>query len=357
MAIVVDYTPYQAVFDLATQAGQAAGTERAAQRSHQAAMIQLQSRLQKENFLFQERMAQQARQEKMEHDMALLQAKKGIDMQMDLQAYAMQRQRLDATMNLIENSSMSESEKEQFRIQAMAKYAGVGSGITTSLSKTEGGIPSGMDFLMKGMMREQMMNQWAQEVESGQMSPEEFKQKASAYGFSADYKDPSVIYQENIATAQRNLREANKELTQYYVEKGEDVYVAKKPGEASKQKVKPGTPAYDHYHLLKANQQDAISEMKRTQSTKPKIKPTEADLMAFQQAVEKSPSLQKALEEAIKMFGEERGVEYVREQWAKQNEVVEPGKTKPKMPWYLKYNPVMRQQPVGYLTKKMYAEE
>lgn len=294
MAITVDYTPYGAVYDLAQQAGRAEGAKIAAQQQMQREHMQMQAALQRSNQEFQARMQQQATEEQFARQMQLLEAKKQIDMDMEIQQYAMDKQKLNSTLSLIRDSGYSDEEKERLMIQARAKYAGVGQGITDDLMGA-GGMG---DFMGKAAMRMQMAQGVQTAVDQGQIGPEQANLMLASFGIPHDIQDPQVAMQEKLKDAADRVKRAREELQKSFRAKDEWFGTGVRPldpeGRAGSE-IKEDSPEWAHYQLLKDNLESAKAELQRLLETgsQPEVPDTREQFVADLGA---SPSMQQAVE-------------------------------------------------------------
>jgi hypothetical protein len=101
-------------------------------------------------------------------------------MQTELSTYAHQKQMLGQAMDMINNSNeFSQREKDELKVQAMSKYAGVGSGIGAS------SFGQGNDSLLqRGAYKTQLLQQWQEAINNNQMSVEQAEQASIGMGMS-----------------------------------------------------------------------------------------------------------------------------------------------------------------------------
>jgi hypothetical protein len=131
MAIRIEHQPVEAIGQLGVLAGQAQVDKEQRNLRDREQLMKLDAGHKMEQMRFLQQAQEQARAEEMQYQMQLNMQRRDIDMQLDLQNYAREKQKLQQTLNMINQSEdLSEAEKEEFGIQATAAYAGVGTGIT-----------------------------------------------------------------------------------------------------------------------------------------------------------------------------------------------------------------------------------
>lgn len=288
MAIVVDYTPIQAVGELAQRAGEASYQNMQAQYRQQQEMAVLQSNLQRQNAEFEQRAQQEAMAEQFQYQSAMLQQKKQIDMELEIADYARNKQKLSQVMNMIRDSEeFSSSEKAQLSLQALSKYADVGQGISSS--DVSGGTAM-KNMLQQGTFKQQIANTLQQAVESDEMDPVEAENVSRSYGLIAKFPTPQEKQQQQVDKAAKRLDAATKALSSRFISDGKKVktVINNKPAN----KVAEGTPEYALYTTLKKQVDDAKGELEKLQN-----KEAESGMRSqFTEEVSSNGSLQKAVE-------------------------------------------------------------
>ena len=283
MAIVVEHTPYDALFNLATQAGQAqAAQQQQAQRDKQQLMA-MQIGAQQQAQRFQIQAEQQARAEEMQYQMVLMQAKRQIDMQVETSDYARQKQQLTQTLNMIRDSNDFDSkEKEQLSIEVMAKYSGLGAGISPS---SFGGKTGMQDFLTKGAYKMNMSEQLQNMVDQGALDPDRAKQAAASFGLSGDYLPPE----------ERQAMKADEAVKRYDRIQGvmDDAFSFDSKGRPldpyTQDRIKEDDPRYGYYKTLKRQVESAKQELDKLHTSGTR----QASAAVFNEALQRSPALQQ----------------------------------------------------------------
>jgi len=242
--------------------------------------------------------------------------KQQIDIDTEVRSYAVQQERLRSTMDMIENSDMSEFEKDQFRIQAQAKFAGVGTGITGQMM----GMSAVMNMQGKGDARIKKMQEWEAEADleglKGRDKENYIRSKAKAFGFTGIFESRETIIRERTKKATDRLNDINKQLRSQFVEDGKKVWTAKKPGERNR-KIKEGDPQWDLYDTLKAQQAEALEDLKNAKEGGSPL-PTQADWAVFQEDLNNSQNLQARLKIYQAQLGEEEGIRHLYDLWTKR---------------------------------------
>ncbi len=294
MAIVVEHTPYDALFSLATQAGeaQAAQTAQAQRDREQLAAMQIQADQRKQQFMVAAE--QRARQEEMQYQTMLIAAKRQIDMQVETSNYARQKQMLTQTLNMINDSNeFDEREKEQLSIEVMSKYSGLGSGISPS---SFGGTTGMSDFLQKGAYKMQLADQLQGMVDSEQLNPGAARQAAASFGLSGDFATPGERHAEQVDEAVKRYDRIQDTVNSAFVISG-----GKLKDKTTKETIKKNDPRYGYYETLKAQRDRAKSELDKLHATG--TKPVSA--AEFADALQKSPALQQM----VQLYGEDAAFE------------------------------------------------
>jgi hypothetical protein len=200
------------VHELATKAGVAADN---VMRQQQADRLQLQDLQQQHDMRkmeFMQSAQEQARAEELQYQMLLTQNKRNIDMQAEMAQYARSKQMLQQTMNMINDSNeFDDRQKEELKLQATSKYAGVGTGLTP------GSFEAGTleKELLKGAYNTARIKYYQDEVSSGRMNPLIAQQGAIGEGLgNVDFytdvqlQNPEMI--ENEKRRSRILRDKGK---------------------------------------------------------------------------------------------------------------------------------------------------
>jgi molybdenum-dependent DNA-binding transcriptional regulator ModE len=181
MAIEVQHQPVGAIYGLATQAGQAQAAQQQQEQRDRIQLKGMEEQMRMREMQFREKALAAARQEEMQYQAMLMMAKRQIDLQTEQAQYARQKQMLTQSLNMItESNEFSEKQKEELRVQAMAKYAGVGTGISPS-SFDSGGMEK---MLTQGAYKSQMLTQWQNDVLEGRMGVEDAERLAVGMGMS-----------------------------------------------------------------------------------------------------------------------------------------------------------------------------
>lgn len=128
MAIRVTHTPYEAMGQLAVQAGEAQQRvrEQEAQRAqrHRLVLENARSQHAMQRMQFQSEIQEAQREKEYLMKSALIEQKQQIAMQMSLQKFQADRQKLISTIDLIERSDyLSPREKEKAKVSAYSRYA------------------------------------------------------------------------------------------------------------------------------------------------------------------------------------------------------------------------------------------
>jgi hypothetical protein len=291
MAIVVDYTPYEAVGELAKSAGQSIYQRERQQAADQKDMMQLQSRLQQQNAQFMANLQQEALQEQFQYQSAMLMQRKQIDMDLELADYARNKQKLMQVMNMInESDEFNPSEKAELSLQAMSKYAGVGQGISSGSFGGAGGDDTMQRYLQQGTFKQNLAQSLQAAVDSGQMEPSAAENFARSYGLTADFKSPQELQRRQSDQALKRLETAQEALDSRFVQDGKNLYTVENNKKANK--VKEGSAAMNLHATLKRQVEEARKELTALQE-----KQAESGMrQVFSDELAQSPELQKAVE-------------------------------------------------------------
>lgn len=292
MAIVVNYTPVQAMGELAVRAGQAEFEKSQAAFREKQQLMQMQQDFQMKQQRFMVEAEQQARAEEMQYQALLMQQKRQIDMQIEVSDFARQKQKLAQTLGMInESDKFNAREKEELRLQAMSRYADVGQGITQGSFDTTGGASGFENFMLQGTYKAQIVNSLQEAVRTGKMSQPEAQRQAAAFGLGqVEFQTKTEEAQTVMDTAQKRLATAIARLDDSFMTKGDTVYtkVGQKPGN----KIKPKDPEYKLYETLQ-KQVDAARE--ETERLRTEVSQQDSQDQ-FNLELESSPQLQQAVE-------------------------------------------------------------
>lgn len=256
MAIEVQHQPVGAIYSLATQAGQAAAERERIQRNEQRQLLGMKLGHDRAQQEFMVKAQQAARAEEAQYQMLLIQAKRQIDIQTETADYARQKQKLTMALNMInESDEIGEEDRERLRIQAMAKYAGVGSGISSQDFQKNTRL---VEELQRGAFRATMINELERSTEAGQLDPQTAENLSRAYGTpGAKFYAPGERIAEEVDTASSRLKSAQDTLAKHFYKQGKQVY------NSEDNKIKPSDPEYSVYETLQKQVQDAKKELDR----------------------------------------------------------------------------------------------
>ena len=258
MAIVVGHEPVGAAYNLATQAGQAQAMQREQEQRDRIQLQGMQEQMRMREMAFQEKAQAAARQEEMQFQAMMVQAKRQIDLQTEAAQYAQDKQKLNAALSMINESSHSESEKQDFKIQAMAKYAGVGGGLTSaSFANTDL-----ENQLTKGAYRTMQMTEIQNAVLNKQMSPEEATRMSVAMGLgNMEFQtgdDIANAPHKKVQDKMDDISDSMSKLKLHEDKKGR-LY------DAQMYKVPEDSPAAKTYRALQVQQDKVAAEMAKIQ--------------------------------------------------------------------------------------------
>lgn len=206
MAITVGHEPVGALYELATDAGQAQFAVRQQEAMERQQLAKAQMAHERRMAEFQAKAQERARMEEMQYQVAMVMAKRQIDMQIETSNYAQQRQKLLQTLNMIkESDSFTDKEKESLQIQAMAKYSDVGTGLSSSSFDGGGGNKALQSMVATGSYRSQMAGQLQKWIDEG-MDPVIAKQTAAAWNI--DFTPASELKEKQFDDAAKRLENA-----------------------------------------------------------------------------------------------------------------------------------------------------
>jgi hypothetical protein len=314
MAIVVDYTPTEAVGQLAQQAGRAEfeRTQAATREKVQLASIQQNMEMEKARFMVDAET--QARQEQLEYNIALMQQKRMIDMDIEAMDYARNRQKLAQTLNMLnESDAFNDKEKEELSVQIMAKYAGLGAGLSGA-SFRDGAASSFQNFVQQGTYKAMLANTLQKAVEDELITPAQAQQAAIPFGMSGmQFDTPQEQEAKVMDTAQKRLATAISDRDKLFQLRGGIVY-------SDGNKVKPGTDEYKLYETLQKQVDAAQQAIESAREAKTKKQTQEEQMSAFNDQLQRSAKMQRAVD----LYG----VDVVFEQWIeKSKQLKAPPKT------------------------------
>jgi hypothetical protein len=284
MAIVMEHTPYKAIYNMATQAGQAQAQIREQEQDDRLQLQKMQQDHQIRQVQFMAGQEQLARAEEMQYNMTLMKAKRDIDLQTEAASYARDKQKLSQLMNMINESDHSEKEKDDFRIQAMAKYADAGTGL--SPSSFSGGSKGMQDFLMKGEYRTMMGDQIQKWVDDGTINQAAGQRMASNYGITAPVLTTRDQKLKAVQGAAEQLDDAQKQLRDSFKPKKKKNKIEDRFGVWHKE----GSPQYRVWETMNKQVETANAELERLQEG------TSVERMNFNDEVAKSKPLQRIVE-------------------------------------------------------------
>jgi len=183
MPITIDYTPIGALTDLAIASGKAKGTLQQRELDQRLRLAAYQTASQ----VAQERMRQDAAMQRLrasaQYQAAIVGMKADIDMQLELQEYQRQKQKLQGLLTQIkESDQFSEREKQELITQATAKYAGVGTGISPTMLRPTS--TAYQNFIAKSQAKMGMIKYLEEAVANDIMSPDDAGRLAKAYGLT-----------------------------------------------------------------------------------------------------------------------------------------------------------------------------
>lgn len=201
MPITVDYTPYAALHDMSTEAGQARAATQDVQRSTSIQLQQMQQDFQKESWAFQQRAEQEARAEDYQRSLQMAQAKQEIDLQGELRMYTQKRDQFMSDVSQIQEADfLNDEDKERLQKKAYAKYFGVAD--STSLE----------DYFVKQKAKQQQVRNLQEQVAAGTMTADVARGEATALGVPQSarlFETPEQIATKKLKpllTEQRQLR-------------------------------------------------------------------------------------------------------------------------------------------------------
>jgi sulfur relay (sulfurtransferase) complex TusBCD TusD component (DsrE family) len=306
MAIVVDYTPIEAVGQLAQQAGRAEfeKTQAATREKVQLASIQQNMEMEKARFMVEAET--QARQEQFEYNVALMQQKRMIDMDIEAMDYARNRQKLAQTMNMLnESDAFNDKEKEELSVQIMAKYAGLGAGLSGASFK-DGSSSSFQNFVQQGTYKAMLANSLQKAVEDELITPEQAQQAAIPFGMSGmKFDTPQEQQAKVMDRAQKRLATAIADRDKLFQLRGGNVY-------SEGNKVKPGTDEYKLYETLQKQVDAAQQAIESARDARTKREVEEDQMNTFNDELQRSSKMQRAVD----LYG----TDVVFEQWLKKSQ-------------------------------------
>lgn len=294
MAITIDYTPMGAVGKAAIMAGQGQAAAEQQARSLELYRIRSQQQYGMEMMRMQTQAAQLSRQEQFEYNRALFMQKAQVDMQMEVGDYARKKQKLNAVLDQInESDEFTAQQKETLAIQAMAKYADVGRGIT-DLQGEAGGMTAGMQTtLQKGQYFTQVYNAAMEAVRSGQATLPQAQQQMRAIGAPESMvkqMDRQEVMENEAKKRIIELQRVRDVMMKEFVVRRGAVHqvLRKKPGGRMElSKLKEGSPELARYQTLLTEQQRLTENLRDLQSRSD-----------FEQAMSIDENLQQAVAEA-----------------------------------------------------------
>ncbi len=294
MAITIDYTPMGAVGKAAIMAGQGQAAAEQQARSLELYRIRSQQQYGMEMMRMQTQAAQLSRQEQFEYNRALFMQKAQVDMQMEVADYARKKQKLNAVLDQInESDEFTAQQKETLAIQAMAKYADVGRGIT-DLQGEAGGMTAGMQTtLQKGQYFTQVYNAAMEAVRSGQATLPQAQQQMRAIGAPESMvkqMDRQEVMENEAKKRIIELQRVRDVMMKEFVVRRGTVHqvLRKKPGGRMElSKLKEGSPEFNRYQTLLTEQQRLTENLRDLQSRSD-----------FEQAMSIDENLQQAVAEA-----------------------------------------------------------
>jgi hypothetical protein len=298
MAIVVEHQPVDAMYGLAQKAGSAQFEENRQQQRDKEQLMKIQMGHENRKMQFMEEAQARARQEEMQYQAMMLVARKQIDMQLDSQRYMRQKMELQTTLDMISGSDdLSETEKEQLSIQATAKFAGVGTGISPS-SFSASASKALQNQVLLGAYRKKALDDIQSRVNSGEISAQQGQNEAAIAGITGVKIDSP---NEQVA---KIIDEKFERLSQVRDSYKKSFYTDKKgnPIDAeTDEPIKKGTPKYEQWQVMNRQLQEAQEGVKETQTSVDDMRM----LAEFQQKAAKVPEYQ----ELIKELGYKRAFE------------------------------------------------
>jgi hypothetical protein len=298
MAIKVGHEPVLAAGKLAVMAGQARHEEQRQLQNDRMELAQLQGKLKMDQMRFGQAAQQEARAEEFQYQQMLNGQKRSIDMDIELQAYARQKQSLTQAMNMINDSNeFSDREKEELRIQAMSKYANVGTGISPS-SMDQGGMA---DFVQKGAYKSQLLGQWQQAIDDDQMSVQDAQRLATGLGMSgAKFQTPQERMDMPFKEVRDRLDTINRDLNTLGVE---ETKKGKLYDRSSEDTIPEDSTRAKNFRALQRSAEKATAELMKLQMKEETDGPgamTEREF--FEKKVKDNP----AMLDAVQRYGAKR---------------------------------------------------
>lgn len=294
MAIVVDYTPYGAIGQMAQQAGENQAIQRQQEMNFQQDMAVMENQMRQQNMAFAANLEQQARAEEFMYQAKYLQMKREIDIQMELSEYQKNRQKLNMALDTINGSdSLTQAEKEELVIQATAKYSEVGAGISPA------NFAQKLDPLVRKYQESALKRGKLEEIyaglEDGTLDEQAAQHEAETWGLGKlEFESDEAIFQKKIDAQAKRLADAQKRLTENFVMDGKKILNVH-----TKARVSEGT---EEYALFKTLKEQVDREKSAMDSLATSMTTRNVQRGEFYRKLESSPSLQRAAKE----HGEER---------------------------------------------------
>ena len=285
MPIEVRHDPVAATYELATDAGQAIADTRAQEQNDRIALQGMQQQHQARQQQFIAKQQEAARAEETQYQMMLMQAKRQIDMQAEMAQYSEQKMRLTQTLNMINDSNdFSDPQKEELKVQAMAKYSGVGTGISPSSFAASDMEKS----ITKGAYKVQAIRELQKQVDGG-MDPSVAKNLAIGMGMSGtEFLTPE---QQALAPEQQAQQDYDKAVE--LLRESFDYDKKGRPKDAvTGDKIDKDDPRYEHWQVLEKQKNKARADLKRLSGKGDRA----MALPKFHDDLKRTPSWQKAID-------------------------------------------------------------
>lgn len=341
MAIVVEHQPVDAMYSLAQKAGTAEYMKQQQMNQERKQLLRMQQEHQQRQQEFMVRAEQAARAEEMQYQVLLLQARRNVDMQLETARYAKQKQELQQTIDMISQSDeLSDSEKEELKIQATAKFAGVGTGISPSSFSSKANKQL-QNTVLLGAYKAKVLDDIQDRVDRREITAQQGQNEAAVAGLTGvKIYDPDE-------KAEMLVDRKFKRLTTVTDAYNKSFFTDKKgrPYDAeTEEPIREGTPKYEQWQTMKR-------EVKEARESVSEIRGALADLELwdkFQRDLAVTPEYQQL----VKELGAEKAFEEYKKHQPKSSSYQpkkEPGLFKkvsrhPIMDVLMGQNPVIGQQ-------------
>ena len=303
MAIVVDYTPMGAVGQMAQQAGLNAVAQRQVDFERQQDLAQLNQQLEQRSMQFRSQLLSQARAEEAMYHMKFIAAKRDIDIQMELDAYSRDRQKLKLALDTIRDADyLSEPERENLTIQATAMYGNVGTGISPA------SFTSPMERQYQtSMLKQAKLDEVREMYNAGQINEIEAQQMLAPFGMgSVKFGTDTEVFNKKLESVTKRLSDAQERLTKSFIMDGKKVLDKQTERTITK---KNNPDAWALYETLSSQVERARLDYEDFVRSKDTSRNANDPVGRFYDDVQRSPQLQKMVmeqgeEEAMKIWSE-----------------------------------------------------